>query len=74
MRACARLRGFVRTVMSTSWPSAVRSRIKRSLEKLAGCLLKSADTFGWPMPRQAILELIARPPQKCPHCRKQAAA
>jgi hypothetical protein len=24
--------------------------------------------------RQAILELIARPPQKCPHCRKRAAA
>jgi hypothetical protein len=28
----------------------------------------------WPAVRHAILELIARPPQKCPHCRKRAAA
>jgi hypothetical protein len=28
----------------------------------------------WPAVRQAILELIAQPPQKCPHCRKRAAA
>ena len=46
MRPRARLRGFVLTVISTSWPSAVSRRISRSLEKFVIRPLRSADTFG----------------------------
>src|SRR5260221_14581947 len=46
MRPWARLRGFVLTVMSTSWPSVVKRRIRRSLEKFASRPLRRADTFG----------------------------
>src|SRR5438067_197801 len=46
MRPRARLRGFVLTKISTSWPSAVSSRIRRSLEKFARRPLRRAETFG----------------------------
>ncbi len=46
MRPRARLRGFDLTMISTSWPSAINSRIRRSLEKFARRPLSRAETFG----------------------------
>jgi hypothetical protein len=48
MRPCARarFRGPSVIVMSTSWPSAVRRRISRALEKFANRPFNSAETFG----------------------------
>src|SRR5580692_8059212 len=39
-----------RTVISTSWPRAVRKVIRRSTEKLPERLRISSDTCGWAMP------------------------
>src|SRR5262245_21358710 len=49
-RPGARGRGSSATVMWTSWPSAVSSRIRRSLEKLARRPLTRAETLGWSRP------------------------
>lgn len=48
MRPCARarFRGPSVIVMSTSWPSAVRRRMSRALEKFANRPFNSAETFG----------------------------
>lgn len=43
---CVRLRGFARTVIFPSWPSAVSRRISRSLETFALRPLRKAETFG----------------------------
>jgi hypothetical protein len=40
-------------MISTSWPSTVKSRISRSLEKFAKRPLRRVQTFGWPMPMSA---------------------
>ncbi len=46
MRPLSRLRGFSLTTMSTSWPSAVNRRMRRSLEMFARRPFSSAETFG----------------------------
>jgi hypothetical protein len=51
-------------------PASLRGRRMPAADQRRSTLLDEALNQNWPAVRQAILELIARPPQKCPHCRK----
>lgn len=55
-----RRRGAVLTTISTSWPRRVRSRMRRSLEKLVSRPFRIADTFGWSIRRIAAAAVCVR--------------
>ena len=59
-----RARGLLRMIISTSWLSDVRNRIKRSTEKPSRRYLERAETLGWLMPNISAA-LPCENPRRC---------